>query len=76
MYLSNGSQYELSIHERFLLTSLTNVPWWCKSEIHKDLGVETVPFIVTRYTTSYDNRLKHLVKGEALRLLNIENSTK
>jgi hypothetical protein len=43
-----------------VLRCLINAPWYaCNSNIHWDLGIETVTSIIARYAISHENRLQH-----------------
>jgi hypothetical protein len=43
------------------------------SDIHRDLGVETIAFIIARHAISHKNRLQHHVSEEATSLLNVQH---
>jgi hypothetical protein len=51
---------------------MLSAPWYARnSDIHRDLGVETVASIIARHAISHENRLQHHVNEEASRLLNV-----
>jgi hypothetical protein len=67
----------IDITERYqnkVLRCLVNAPWYARnSNIHRDLGVETVASIIARHAISHGNRLQHHVNEEASRLLNVQH---
>jgi hypothetical protein len=51
-----------------------DAPWDARnSDIHRDLGAETVASIIARHALSHENRLQHQVNEEASRLLNVQH---
>jgi hypothetical protein len=46
------------------------------SDIHRDLGVETVTSIIARHALSHENHLQHHVNEEASRILNVQHLTR
>lgn len=64
-------------YQNKVLRYIANAPWYARnSDIHRELGVETVASIITRYAISHVNRLQHHVNEEASRLLNVRNLTR
>jgi hypothetical protein len=61
-------------YQNKMLRFLDNVPWYVRnSDIHLDLGVETVASIIARHVISHENRLQHHVNEDASRLLNVQH---
>jgi hypothetical protein len=61
-------------YQNKILRCLVNVPWYARlSNIHRDLGVETVASIIARHAISQENRLQHHVVEEASRRLNVQH---
>jgi hypothetical protein len=61
-------------YQNKVLTCLVNAPWYTSnSDIHQDLGVETVSSIIARHAISHENRLQHHVNEKASRLLNVQH---
>lgn len=59
------------------LRCITNAPWYARnSDIHRELGVETVSSIIAKYAVSHKNRLQHHINEEASRLLEVGNLTR
>jgi hypothetical protein len=59
-----------------VLRCSVNAPWYARnSDIHWDLGVETVASNIARHAISHENRLQHHVNEEASvsRLLNVQH---
>jgi hypothetical protein len=72
--IATSTQY--SGYQNKVLRCFVNVPWYAhNSDIHQDLGVETVASIIARYPISHENRLQHHVNEEASasRLLNVQH---
>jgi hypothetical protein len=64
----------LQRYQNKVLRCFVNASWYaCNSDIHRDLGVETVASIIVRYVISHENRLQHHVNEEASRLLNVRH---
>ena len=64
-------------YQNRVLRSIVNAPWYSRnSDIHRELGVETVASIIMRYATSHKKRLQHHVNEEASKLLNVQNLTR
>jgi hypothetical protein len=58
-------------YQNKVLRCLVNAPWYARnSDIHRDLGVETVASIIARHAISHKNHLQHHFNEEASRLLN------
>ena len=67
----------IQYYQNRVLRSIVNAPWYSRnSDIHRELGVETVASIITRYATSHKKRLQHHVNEEASKLLNVQNLTR
>jgi hypothetical protein len=63
-------------YQNKVLRWLVNAPWYARnSDIHRDLGVETVTSIIATHAISHENRLQHHVNEEASasRLLNVQH---
>jgi hypothetical protein len=49
-------------YQNKVLRCLVNAPWYARnSDIHRDLGVETVASIIARHAIAHGNRLQHHV---------------
>jgi hypothetical protein len=53
-----------------------NAPWYIRNSDHRDLGIETVTHIITKFTNSHEKRLQNHINTEAFRLLNVNNITR
>jgi hypothetical protein len=61
-------------YQNKVLRCLVNALWYARnSDIHRELGVETVASITARHAISHGNRLQHHVNDEASRLLNVQH---
>ena len=56
-----------------VLRSIVKAPWYARnSDIHRELGVETIADIIVKYATSHEIRLLSHVNEEAVNLTNTE----
>jgi hypothetical protein len=72
---SSGLQAEVKAR-KIILRCLVNAPWYARnSDIHRDLGAETVTSNIARHPISHENRLQHHVNEEASesRLLSVQH---
>jgi hypothetical protein len=61
-------------YQNKVLRCSVNAPWYARnSDIHQDLGVETVASVIARHAISHGNRLQHPVNEEASRLLYVQH---
>jgi hypothetical protein len=61
-------------YQNKVLRCLGNAPWYSRnSDIHRDLGVETVASVIARHAISHGNRLQYPVNEEASRLLSVQH---
>jgi hypothetical protein len=73
-YEKKGNINIILRYQKKVLWCLVNAPRYARnSDIHRDLGVETVASIIARHAISHENRLQHHVKEEASRLLNVQH---
>jgi hypothetical protein len=64
-------------YQNKVLRCLVIAPWYARnSDIHRDLGVETVASIIARHAISHGNRLQHHANEVASRLLNVQHLIK
>ena len=64
-------------YQNKVLRYIVNAPWYSRnSDIHRELGVESVASIIARYAVSHKKRLQHHINEEASRLLNVQNITR
>ena len=55
------------------MRSIVKAPWYARnSDIHRELGVETIADIIVKYATSHEIRLLSHVNEEAVNLTNTE----
>jgi hypothetical protein len=59
------------------LKCTVNAPWYVRnSDLHCDIGIETVTDIIAQFAKSHEKRLQNDINIEASRLLNVNNITK
>jgi uncharacterized protein YeeX (DUF496 family) len=79
---SSISEIILYIHliQRYqnkVLKFIVNAPWYVRnSDLHRDLRIETVTDIITKFAKSHEQRLQDHINIEASRLLNVNNMTR
>jgi hypothetical protein len=60
-----------------LLSFLTMHTWYFRnSDLHRDLGIETVTDIIAKFAKSHEKRLQDHINIEASKLLNVNNITR
>jgi hypothetical protein len=63
-------------YENKVLKCIVNAPWYVRnSDLHRDLGIETVADIA-KIAKSHEKRLQHHINIEASRLFNVNNITR
>ena len=72
-----ASESNIQVIQRYqnkVLKCIVNAPWYVRnSDLHRDLGIETVTDIIAKSATSHEKRLQNHVNIEASRLLNVNN---
>jgi hypothetical protein len=64
-------------YQNKLLKCIVSAPWYVRnSDLHRDLGIETVTDIIAKFAKSHAKRLQDHVSIEASRLLNVNNITR
>jgi hypothetical protein len=64
-------------YQNKVLMYIVNAPWYFRnSDLHRDLGIETVTDIIAKFTKSHENRLHYHINIEASRLVNVNNITR
>lgn len=75
-----ASNSNIEIIQRFqnkILRNIIDAPWYCRnSDIHRDLQMETVNQITTKFASSHEHRLLHHVNAEVIQLLDHTNLTR
>jgi predicted glycosyltransferase len=63
-------------HQNKGLKCIVNAPCYVQnSDLHRDLGIETVTYIIAKFAKSHETRLQDHINIEASRLLNMNNIT-
>jgi uncharacterized protein YeeX (DUF496 family) len=74
------SESNIQVIQRYqnkLQKCIFNTPWYVRnSDLHRDLGIETVTDIISKFAKSHEKRLQDHVNIEASRLLNVNNITR
>jgi uncharacterized protein YeeX (DUF496 family) len=75
-----ASEFNIQVIQRYqnkVLKCIVNAPWYFRnSDLHRDLGIETVTDIIAKFANSYKKRLQDHINIEASRLLNLNNITR
>jgi uncharacterized protein YeeX (DUF496 family) len=75
-----ASESNIQLIQRYqnkVLKCIVNAPWYVQnSDLHRDLGIETVTDIIAKFTKSHEKRLQDHMNIEASRLLNVNNITR
>jgi hypothetical protein len=59
------------------LKCIVNTPWYVQnSDLHRDLGIDTVTDTIAKFANSDEKRLQNYINTEAPRLLNMNNITR
>jgi uncharacterized protein (DUF2461 family) len=60
-----------------VLKCIDNAPWYVRnSDLHRDLGIETVADIIDKIAKSHAKRLQKHINTEVSSLLNVNNITR
>jgi hypothetical protein len=72
-----ASDSNIQVIQRFqnkVLKCTVQAPWYIRnSDLHRNLGIETVTDIITRLASSHKKRLQNHINSEVSRLLNLQN---
>jgi hypothetical protein len=75
-----ASESNIQVIQRYqnkVLKYIVNAPWYVRnSDLHRDLGIETVTDIITKFAKSHEKRLQDHINIEASRLINVNNITR
>jgi uncharacterized protein YeeX (DUF496 family) len=75
-----ASESNIQVIQRYqneVLKCIVNAPWYVRSsDLHRDLGIETVTDIIAKFAKSNEKRLQDHINVEASRLLNVNNITR
>jgi uncharacterized protein YeeX (DUF496 family) len=63
-------------YQNKVLKCIVNTPWYVRNSDHRDLGIETVIDIISKFANSHEKRLQDHISIEASRLLNVTNITR
>jgi uncharacterized protein YeeX (DUF496 family) len=64
-------------YQNKVLKCIVNAPWYVRnSDLHRDLGIESVTDIIAKFAKSHEKRLQDHINIEASRLLNVNNITR
>ena len=71
------SKSNIQVIQRFqnkVLRNIIDAPWYCRNtDIHRDLEMDTVEKVISKYARSHEQRLLHHVNVEAIHLLDNTN---
>jgi uncharacterized protein YeeX (DUF496 family) len=75
-----ASESNIQVIQRYqnkVLKCIVNAHWYVRnSDLHRDLGIETVTDIIVKFAKSHEKRLQDHINIEASRLLNVKNITR
>jgi hypothetical protein len=75
-----ASDSNIQVIQRYqnkVLKCIVNAPWYVQnSDLHRDLGIETVTDITAKFANSREKRLQDHINIEASRLFNVNNITR
>jgi uncharacterized protein YeeX (DUF496 family) len=74
-----ASDSNIQVIQRYqnkVLKCIVNTPWYVRNSDYRDLGIETVADIITKFDKSHEKRLQDHINIEASRLLNGNNITR
>jgi hypothetical protein len=64
-------------YQNKVLKCIVNAPWHVGySDLHRDLGLETVTDIIAKFAKSHEKRLQNHINIEKSRLLNVNSTTR
>jgi hypothetical protein len=64
-------------YQNKVLKCIVNAPWYVRnSDLHRDLGIETVTDIIAKFANFHEKRLQDHIDIEASRILNVNNITR
>jgi hypothetical protein len=64
-------------YQNKVLKGIVNVLWYFRnSDLHRDLGIETVTDIIAKFAKSHEYRLQDHINIEVSRILNVNNITR
>jgi hypothetical protein len=79
-FWSCASDSNIQVIQRYqnkVLKCIVNAPWYVRnSDLHRDLGIETVTDIIAKFARSHEKRLQDHINTEESRLLNVNNITR
>jgi uncharacterized protein YeeX (DUF496 family) len=74
---SESNSQVIQRYQNKVLKCIVNAPWYVRnSDLHRDLGTETVTDIIAKFAKSHEKRLQDHINFEASRLLNVNNITR
>jgi uncharacterized protein YeeX (DUF496 family) len=69
--------FKIQRYQNKVLKCIVNALWYVRnSDLHRDLGMETVTDIIAQFAKSREKRLQDHINIEASRLLNVNNITR
>jgi uncharacterized protein YeeX (DUF496 family) len=71
---SDSNSQVIQRYQAQVLKCIVNAPWYVRnSDLHRDLGIETVKYIIAKFAKSHEKRLQDHINIEASTLLNVNN---
>jgi uncharacterized protein YeeX (DUF496 family) len=76
-FASESNIQVIQCYQNKVLKCIVNAPWYIRnSDLHRDLGIETVTNIIAKFAKSHEKRLQDHINIEESRLLNVNNITR
>jgi uncharacterized protein YeeX (DUF496 family) len=73
-FASDSNIQVIQRYQNKVLKCIVNAPWYVRnSDLHRDLGIETVTDIIAMFAKSHEKRLQDYINIEMPRLLNVNN---
>jgi uncharacterized protein YeeX (DUF496 family) len=77
MASSSGAVPVIQRYQNRVLKCIVIAPWYFRnSDLHRDLGIETVTDIIVKFAKSHEKRLQDHINVEASRFMNVNNITR
>jgi hypothetical protein len=76
-YASDSNIQVIQRYQNKVLKCIVNAPLYVRnSDLHRDLGIETITDIIAKFAKSHEKRLQEHINIEPSRLLDVNNITR
>jgi uncharacterized protein YeeX (DUF496 family) len=74
---SDSNIQAIQCYQNKVQKCIVNAPWYVRnSDLHRDLGIQTVTDIIAKFANSHEKRLQDHINIEASRVLNVNIITR